>query len=86
MPALPQGAEETAVMPPGGTAFGYDSVGREQLLEMLPDGQRADTRAAAPVRDTERLVQVQVAYVRSNRPIRPGWHRPTSALRLAPSR
>ena len=45
-------------------AAGVDQrVARQERHQVLPDADRADARAAAAVRDAERLVQVEVADV-----------------------
>ncbi len=61
MPAEPCGAADT-----GPTDVGPRSAQRvsgQVRREMRADGDRADTGAAATVRDAERLVQVQVRHV-----------------------
>lgn len=42
-------------------------MARQEFGQMLRDADRSDARAAAAVRDGERLVQVQVANVGTNR-------------------
>ena len=64
MPALPQGAEDTAVMPSGGPHSGAIPCDGRKRPEMLSHGQGPDPRTAASVWNAERLVKVQVAHVR----------------------
>ena len=76
MPAEPYGAAATGPPTP------LDRPGGRKGRQVGADGDRADARAAAAVRDAERLVQVEVRHVGAE-PAGPA--RPTSAFRLAPS-
>ena len=62
MLALPHGAALTAPIP-SLAADRDDRVARQELREVLRDADRPHARAAAAVRDAERLVQVDVADV-----------------------
>ena len=63
MPAEPQGAAETGPGPLSGPAARRERVVREVRAQVRAHRHRADARAAAAVRDAERLVQVQVRDV-----------------------
>ena len=61
MPAEPHGAAEIGPTPVAGPAVGCERVVGQVRREVRAHRDRADARAAAAVRDAERLVQVQVA-------------------------
>ena len=68
MPAEPHGAAATAPMPPPGrAALGHDRVAGQVLHEVLAHRDRTDSRPTTAVRDAERLVQVQVRHVGTER-------------------
>ena len=78
MPALPNSAALT--MPTGCSLPSACRAGNGARCALTATGP--DARAAAAVRNAERLVQVQMRDVRAERP---GLASPTSAFRLAPS-
>jgi hypothetical protein len=59
-----------------------ERVARQERREVLGDADRAHARAAAAVRDAERLVQVEVADVGADVA---GPAEPTCAFMFAPS-
>ena len=63
MPAEPHGAAETGPRPARGPAAGCSGWFGQERREVRAHRDRADARAAAAVRDAERLVQVQVRDV-----------------------
>jgi hypothetical protein len=78
--AEPHGAADTgADAAPGRRG---QRVVRQERREVRAHADRADARAAAAVRDAERLVQVEVRHVGAELARRAS---PTSALRFAPS-
>jgi hypothetical protein len=82
---LPNGAALTPGRSPfacRGATTGTHRVAGQERREVRRHADRAHARAAAAVRDAERLVQVQVADVGAEVA---GRHRPTCAFMLAPS-
>ncbi len=65
MLALPNGAADT-VPSPGNGVRRLLRVARQERREVRRRADRSHARAAAAVRDAERLVQVEVAHVRAD--------------------